>query len=412
MSEEVVDSPAKRIFDWGRGKPAGPWYVNVFPTNHCNLHCAMCWQRGIEYSREDAVPDARFLHFVDECAELGAKQWCFAGGGEPLLRGPLVMDMCERIRGHGMNGTIVTNGLSFGRAYVERLASIGWAKVGFSVDGADEAMNDAVRSKGAFRKATARIREAAQWRRDNGVELPEFTIHTTVNTLNVDHLAQIAEMARELGCHDVSVAEINMLGDFCKPFALSEDQMARLPELIDTASERARALGLEENYQRMLAGTPKWKERFVRKPVDLPIAPCYEPWLNITVHADGRISPCCVAWDADAPILQNVSLREVWEGPMYERFRASLVGGDYLEACLACPPPPALYARDLQVREEVALLREDELWSKRPYHWLGLPAHVLGKAVRSLCQHGLRDALRRGREWLYLFSKHHLHRSK
>ncbi len=410
MSEEVADSPASRICSWGHGKPSGPWYVNVFPTNRCNLHCAMCWQRGVEYSREDVVPDTRFLHFVDECAELGAKHWCFAGGGEPLLRGPLVMDMCERIRGHGMNGTIVTNGLSFGSEYLEHLASIGWAKVGFSVDGTNEEMNDTVRSKGAFRKATECIREAAQWRRDNGVKLPEFSIHTTVNTLNVDHLTQIAEMARELGCEEVSVAEINMHGDFCKPFALSEDQTARMPEWIDAAAERARELGLEENYHRMLAGTPKWKQRFVREPVDLPVAPCYEPWLNVTVHADGRISPCCVAWDADAPILQEVSLREVWEGPMYERFRASLVGGDYLEACLVCPPPPSLYARDLQVREEVALLRENEVWGKRPHHWLGLPAHVLAKAVQSLRRHGLRSALRRGREWLYLFAKHHLHR--
>jgi len=398
-----MDSPAERLRRWARGETAGPWYVNVFPTNRCNLRCAICWQRREDIAHDEELSDERLLAFVDECAELGVREWTIAGGGEPLLRKHLVMAMCERICGHGMNGVLLTNGLSFGLQDAQTLSALGWYQVTFSLDGPSPEINDAIRSTGSFERATRHMREVARWRREAGQPGPRVVMHATITSANCEHLVPLVELAHELGCDGISAGELTMAGEYCEPFALSEEQLVRLPDLIRKGAQRAGELGMEELLTTLLLDRNEWTGRFDRRPTDVLHAACYEPWLEVAVHGEGQVGPCCIYWEKDAPNLHTSSLRAVWEGPFFQELRQKMLSGAYPHHCLTCPPPPGLYSRESAVRCE-ATAPEPDARALRPQVPASLgawPAFLVSKAVANLRRHGLRTAVRRGREWLH-----------
>jgi len=43
-----ADTPLHRLCRWQSGETPGPWTITLIPTNRCNLHCLMCWQRQID----------------------------------------------------------------------------------------------------------------------------------------------------------------------------------------------------------------------------------------------------------------------------------------------------------------------------------------------------------------------------
>ena len=48
---------------------------------------------------------------------------------------------------------------------------------------------------------------------------------------------------------------------------------------------------------------------------------CYEPWEFIYFRSDGHIGPCCVN-DVKLGDLNNYTFDEIWNGELYQKFRA------------------------------------------------------------------------------------------
>ncbi len=393
-----MDTPVGRLLRWERGETPGPWYVNVFPTNRCNLRCAICWQRRMkEYGEE--VPDERFMRFVDECADIGVQDWCFAGGGEPIMRGELVMQMCERIRARNMNGIFLSNGVAFKESYFMRLAKIGWSALSFSLDGPTQEINDAIRSAGSFERATACIRAMKKAKQQHGFAGPSFSLHATLTSLNFDKLDQMAELAHELGCDSVGAANLTDAGPHCKPFRLSAEQLAAVPEHVRKASERARELGLSDYFSDVLSERDYHRPTIPDDATGLLRAMCFEPWIGIAIHADGRVGPCCTYWEEDEGSLLSSNLHDIWMGPHLQDVRERILAGRLPGFCANCSPaPPSLGVRDELLRRQLA-----EAKASPPVELLGFPRREIAlarKAFSSARKHGLRQALRRGKEWL------------
>ncbi len=394
----IVDTPTDRLLRWERGETPAPWYVNVFPTNRCNLRCAICWQRRFdEFAAE--VPDDRFLRFVDECADLGAREWCFAGGGEPVMRAELVVQMCERIRARGMNGAFMTNGVSFKLEYFLRLARAGWSSLVFSLDGPTPEINDAIRSKGSFERATETIRKMKKAREEHGLATPSFALHATLTSLNFDKLDKLAELAHELGCDAVGAANLTDAGPHCEPFRLTKEQLAVVPEHVRHASERARELGLSDYFSDVLSERDYHRPRIPEGAAGMLRAMCFEPWLGIAVHADGRVGPCCVYWEENAGSLFESDLRDIWLGPHLQKVREDILAGRLPAYCAKCSPaPPSLGVRDGCLRRQLAEARANPPWDQ-----LRFPQRQVAlarKAVSSIRRHGLLQAMRRGKQWI------------
>lgn len=160
-------------------------------TKKCNLACVHC--RGssecLEYAGE--LTAAECLALVDELARLG-RPMLILTGGEPLMRHDLFEIIAHAV-GQGLRAVVATNGTLVTPDIARRLKAVGVPRISISLDFPMAEAHDAFRGQpGAF-EGTVR---GARCALEAGVS---FQINTTINRLNVAHLAQMLDLALELG---------------------------------------------------------------------------------------------------------------------------------------------------------------------------------------------------------------------
>lgn len=94
-------------------------------------------------------------HYLEESVETGVKEYYFTGG-EPFMNRQL-LDILKLTLRYGP-ATVLTNGMLIKETTAQRLReieanSIYSLEIRISIDGYSEAMNDAIRGKGVFKKA-------------------------------------------------------------------------------------------------------------------------------------------------------------------------------------------------------------------------------------------------------------------
>ena len=406
-TDQHTDSKLQRLIRWHAGEVPGPWQIVVFPTNRCNLKCNICWQRYVEekwgkleHHRE--LPDERLLELVDEAASMGAHEWSVAGGGEPFVRAELVLKMCERIRKHGMNGGIFTNGTLLRREHLERLIDMGWQRLDISLDGPDAEINDAIRSRNAFERCTAALRLLDEIKRAGNKTLPEVDAHTVLTRLNVDKMAAMARLVSDMGVKRLGFSFLQVESAQCEPYALTEQQWQRLPVLAEETYELCSALGIATNAGTLNAarerGGMRARQQIASKK-HLCEAGCFEPFLSVTILAEGQVGPCCAFWDEHADNLRDKSLQEVWTGAWFQNLREKMMANDFPDFCAHCPSH-FIWQTEETRRELVA---QFQMMRPKP---LGL---ALTKSVlASIRKNGWRKTGTNAWDWLALSWKYYI----
>jgi MoaA/NifB/PqqE/SkfB family radical SAM enzyme len=389
-----LDNRLSRLKRWEAGESPGPWTLVFFPTHRCNLHCRICFGQGTAADMATELPETRLVRLVDESAELGVRGWVMVGGGDPMIRGDVVMRLCQRICERGMAGTIHTNGTLFTQEHFEALIRCRWPRSVVSMDGPNAAINDAIRCDGVFERATERIRRLTALKKEVNTPLPAVCLHVTVTRLNFDKLDAMVRLARDLGCEELGVSGLLVHSSSCKAFALSDAQVAEFPSHVRRALEAAEACGIRSNLpvylqeNRVVTTRPTGGEKSTPQGRTIYGSLCYEPWLSISITADGKAGPCCACSEATADTVKDRGLGEVWLGPYLEQVRRKMVEHAPPFYCAQCPPN--LLAETDSLRAQWGLAR-------RPLR--GRVGFLAAKGFRSVRRHGLRRALRRAREW-------------
>jgi len=65
---------------------------------------------------------------------------------------------------------------------------------------------------------------------------------------------------------------------------------------------------------------------------------CSEPWGQVTVYADGTVTPCCNTVGRNLPIgnISKNSLKEIWNGAKMMEVRKSFLKNDPSDVCKSC----------------------------------------------------------------------------
>jgi MoaA/NifB/PqqE/SkfB family radical SAM enzyme len=393
------DSRLKRLRQWRSGKTPGPWDICLFPTNRCNLRCAICWQHSEEENgkprKAEEVPDERLLLLADEAAELGVREWSIAGGGEPMVRPDLMMALCSRIMDRGMRGSITTNGALFAADHIEELVRRGWWRLIVSLDAATAEANDAIRVPGAYERATAMLRQLAETKRRHNTPYPEVYLNAVITNRNCEDFDALVRLAHELGVSMITANVLVVRSDKCRAFRLSGEQHAALPGHLEKAMALARELGVATAFAAALESEQARDRDGVvlteaaPPPATFENAICFEPFLTAAVRAEnGILGPCANFYDETAQSIQEYSLAEAWRGPYMQAVREAVVSRQDLPYyCAHCCS--ATDARTQLLREGLRNTREG------PLAPVCAARYVARRGIRSLRDRGVRVTAQR-----------------
>jgi Fe-coproporphyrin III synthase len=156
-------------------------------TKTCNLECVHCYADARARRFEGELTTAEAKAMIDDLAAFKVPALLISGG-EPLVR-PDILDLAEYAAGSGVRVTFSTNGTLIDAAKAKRIANIGVAYVGISVDGNEE-RHDRMRCRiGAYRDALRGIRNC----RDAGIRVGvRFTV-TQDNVGEIDSVFRLVE---------------------------------------------------------------------------------------------------------------------------------------------------------------------------------------------------------------------------
>ena len=159
-------------------------------TYACNLACVHCLSSS---GRRDPneLTTAEALAVLDELRALQVF-YVNIGGGEPMLRRDF-FEIVDYATSHDIGVKFSTNGTFIDRQAAERLATMSYLDVQVSLDGVDQATNDAVRGDGSYAKARAAMDHLA------AAGFGPFKISVVVTRHNVDQLDALKHLADGYG---------------------------------------------------------------------------------------------------------------------------------------------------------------------------------------------------------------------
>ena len=335
-------SIARRLWDWERqpDRPPGPSTLELYPTLSCNLDCAFCDTTDRHRPPVDELSAAALLGLVDEAAALGVGRVFVLGGGEPLARKDVAPALLRRVKDHGMEGILATNGTLLGPALAAQLVETGWDEVHVSIDSPDPATHDALRGRaGAFRRTVRNTCRLSQLRRRLGRAAPTVALHFVLTARNWRQLPGMIDLAVALGASRVDFDALIAYTPAQQALQLDAAARARVPEVAAEAIERARQHGIATTLEHFLH-----PERLDRGNTAVAIppepglrgAPCLKAWHYLVVQADGRTSPCCVL-AGEGGSVRGRGLAATWRDDAFlARVRAGMLAKKPLDRCREC----------------------------------------------------------------------------
>jgi glycosidase/MoaA/NifB/PqqE/SkfB family radical SAM enzyme len=310
-------------------------------TERCNLRCAHCITHAPERTASGTartMTPAVLAALAPSFAY--GEYFAFTHGGESLTT-PIFWDvlaaMAQARGDEPYVAHLLTNGLLLDLATAKRLHASGVTSVSISLDGATAATNDAIRIGGRFDDVVAQLREVAQWRRSEKIDL-RLGISTVLLQQNLDALDAMVDLAASLGVDWLKLEEGVPATDFARrslvaPPAerierLIASARARFPDLVIVDHTRERAVWrcrLDDDTRAFLAA-----DEHANRAV---IHPCRTPWETIAIEPNGDVR----IGDVFGPLLGNVLASELAELWLAEPARAQRVTSTQQRLCGAGP---------------------------------------------------------------------------
>ncbi len=312
--------------------------LEIYPTLACNLSCLFCDTTDRHRPPVDELSGDRWLEIIDEAAALGVERVAVLGGGEPLLRleTPAIL---RRIKAHGIEGVLTTNGTRLSAALAAELIDIGWDEIHLSIDGPTPQVHDALRGqRGAFKRTVRAACRIAVEKRRRTLSTPRLALHFVITNQNWTTLPAVVELAASLGAFRVDFDALIAYRPEQQRLQLSAEQTAALPAVAAQALQRADALHIATTLHHFLA--PQQRRGSSPPPIPegqgLAGAPCLKAWHYLVIAADGASSPCCVL-AGQGGSARRTPLQDLWRAdPFLSTVRAAMLDQSPLPRCQEC----------------------------------------------------------------------------
>ena len=342
MSASALQDP-RRYFEAVQDRDlvaAPPVCLYLETTNRCNLLCETC-PRTFETLEPPADMDwGLFTSIVDQFPSIA--RVVLHGVGEPMLVKELPR-MIRYLKDRGIYVLFNTNGTLLNPKKFPELVATGLDELRVSVDAADRATYLAVRGKDFFDRIVRDVGKFTSYQARTGTATPKVSIWLTGLKETVQQLPEFVRMAAGMGVREVHLQRL-VFDDAGFGMARAENSLFEQTQADEEqAIAAAQAVGAELGVMLDASGATEPGTSLKNSDGDTPWATCRRPWSLMYFTAHGRALPCCIA-PFSARGYSNYtlgdatqqSLREIWNGPLYQQFRQSLLSDAPPKPCENC----------------------------------------------------------------------------
>jgi radical SAM protein with 4Fe4S-binding SPASM domain len=324
-------------------KAVGPYFVEIRPTNACQLNCVGCWNyspylkipKTLEWKKQHLSLET-YQKLINDLLDLNVKQIVFSGGGDPLAH-PEICEFIKIAKKAGFNVGIISNLLLV--KDVKSLADSGldWVIANFSA-GSPEVYkayhpNQPIES---FDKLLQIIDQLVE----KQVHIDLNCVLCRFNYRDIDNMIYIAAKTTKLISFKILTGSETIGTD---RVILRPDQIQELKQNLPKHQKLAEELNVTHNFNmfnQALKGDFNGQMHFPIHKIS-----CYAGYYTSLVEADGNISVCCHANGVSAftqehySTLGNInemSFKDIWNSSQYEETREKLTKRQYFGFCKNC----------------------------------------------------------------------------
>lgn len=368
-----------------------------YPTNLCNLGCRFCWRTSNPNDQQNpyerGLNKEKCLRIIKNAINMGCEEFTFSGGGEPLMRKELILEIAHKIQevevneGREINTTLVTNGTLLTKKIIKELYESNWDSISISVHGANAKLVDYLMGKGgSFKKIIEGIKKI-KGIKENRKQKPILRSNFVINRFNYKKPVKMAELAKFLDIQTINFILLVRHDESISRFTLNKKEEKILQRELKKAQKIADgtpglSLGFnfevkklaenkfgeferddfvnkkgqnnsnknneektpeEKNWESNWFFTPKNKSSF-----------CPIPFREIVILPSGDVYPCCSYPKLDGDVVDNIkgkTLEEVWNGERMQEFRKRMLNHSPVQGCMDCNPDMTSYKR--KIKEEI-----------------------------------------------------------
>lgn len=310
-------------------------------TNRCNLLCTTCPRTYADLEPEADMSWELFTRIVDQVPNIA--RVVLHGVGEPMLVKELPR-MVRYLKARGAYVLFNTNGTVLTPRKGRELCDTGLDELRVSLDAADARTFMLVRGKDYFNRIVRNVRAFTEMQAKEGLSSPRVSLWLTGLKETIAQLPDFVRIANDIGVREVYLQRLVYFDDdaigMARPDQALFERLTREEQKhMDAATELAGSLGIAFNA----SGATEPGASLARKDDTSPWSLCRRPWAVMYFTANGRSLPCCIA-----PFSQRgyenytlgdatqETLREIWNGPAYQKFRSALHSDAPPKSCASC----------------------------------------------------------------------------
>jgi MoaA/NifB/PqqE/SkfB family radical SAM enzyme len=342
----------------------GPYHVEIYPADRCNIECFFCSTAAIRGT--DEFPLSRLEELIGEMKAAGTRSIRLAGGGEPLFHRK-TKDFLAMLAGSGIPiENITTNAVLLGQDIAELLVKGECDQVTVSLNTGDAESYASMMQTPArnFDRVLDNVRNLIAERRRQKRDTPKVNLQFLVWKDNYRTIPQMYALARELDVDSIIFNGLSFLKPEQEMNADETREMLRLYEGVVREDEYRRIASIESFEQDIRPQLAEmnarldaerrnkgrvarlahlvtrrdltWREKMTHRRkmaesrrADAAIEglddPCIIGWHSMLVRTSGVIAPCCILQgSASLGDVFKQSIADVWHGEQYAKFRSEL----------------------------------------------------------------------------------------
>lgn len=370
----LLEYEIKCLLDWASGRKAKPSRIQIEPTLKCNLKCVYCGRhlKKFDYSKE--IPDKKWDPIAKSVVDIGFKSVILSGEGEVFSEPERTLRLIEYFKKNGVDGSIITNGTLLNKGIIKTLVQLKWDDLVISVDGSNAEIHDKLSGvKGTFKKVLDNLITINEYKRTYESRLPEVCFITVVTNKNYKDFPNIIKLAHKVGCWKITFMPLFNSSNIPshKDLKINNNQIQELVNIMDEVKELAREYNIQTNADHLLERTKEdvkcaaaqknkkesacKKDEYIQETEKKPWEPCYQPWLTMTLGADGTCRACCFLHNITDSV-KDKTLKEVWYGPVFNKLREDIYKKDSVPGCECCAEPVIL--RNKEIESELKRLKK------------------------------------------------------